>query len=428
MTIIKAFGRLSTLEIAKTNFLDLNCVLIKISNYMRYIILVLALTICGNITVAQNASERLFRASLTNNMEEAMTALGKGAKLDQQDAMGRTPLMMAAKLGYTPLVIIYSDRGANLNLKDNDGFTALMFAALDGQVDPAGVLIGKEADLEIKNKKGLSALMLAAENGNHEVMGALLENGAKPVFALASELETAEAGNTEQNKNATLINAILNHQTAEAINVINNGADADARSKRRIPALVLAASRKQVEIVDALVSKGADVNCRANDESRGIAQITPLHVAAANGNSDILRILITNGASVNAKEKTGLTPLMSAAELGNIVNIILLVDQGADMNAQDLDGASALLFAVMNNNTDASRILIDKGADVNLADEAMTTPLMLAAQEGNSEIVQMLLDKGANPKARRGANGYRATDFAKLNGHKAVANLIKSYQ
>jgi hypothetical protein len=95
---------------------------------------------------------------------------------------------------------------------------------------------------------------------------------------------------------------------------------------------------------------------------------------------------------------------------------------------QAYDGASALLMAVTNNNLDAARILLEKGADPNLADEEMTTPLMMSAQLGNAEIVQLLLDHKADPKIRRGANGYRAVDFAKVAGHKEVVKLFKDLQ
>ncbi|HHG85625.1 MAG TPA: ankyrin repeat domain-containing protein [Bacteroidetes bacterium] len=395
---------------------------------MKYFMFLCLLLISISSGMAQNARDMLIRASLTNDMGTAMTALGKGADLNDGDAMGRTPLMLAAKLGYTPLVIVYTDRGALVNAKDKEGITPLMFAARNNQIDPARVLASKDTDLEAKDKAGKTALMMAAELGHHEIMGLLLESGAKPVFTLASELETAQSDDVAENKNVTLLNAILNHNTEAALEAIRSGANPDVRNKRRIPAIVLAASRKQVEIVEALLDQGADVNSRANDESRGIAQITPLHVAAANGNADILRLLLSNGAMVNAQEKSGLTPLMSAAELGNIVNIILLVDRGAELNGQDHDGNSSLLFAVMNDNTDAARILLGKGADVNLADEEMTTPLMLAAQQGNLELVTLLLDSGANSKLRRGANGYRATDFARLNGYRDVAKYIKSRQ
>ncbi len=371
---------------------------------------------------AQSSDEVLIRSSIVNDMEGAMSALAKGAKIDCKDGNGRTPLMLASKLGHTPLVIIYLDRNANKELKDANGQSALSHACLNNQLDAVRILLEKDADPESKAKNGKTGLMMAAENGYHDVMGLLLEKGAKPVFALDTEIETAE---NSGDINANLINAILNHQEKDALQAIEAGAKPDHRSKSNLPVLILAAARQQEEVVNRLLDKGADVNIRANYAQGGIEQVTALHVAGAKGHTSILAILLARGAKVDAQEKTGLTPLMSAAEQGHVIPSILLLDKGANPNLQDYAGNSPLLLAVANNHQDVARILIEKGADVDLADGEFTTPLMLAAQYGYQDMVALLLKGGADPKLRRGSNGYRAIDFARVGGHKGIVQLLK---
>jgi len=372
-------------------------------------------------SMAQSANERLIRSSIVHDLGGVMGALDK-ANINCKDGNQRTPLMLASKLGHTDIVIVLLDRAAKTDLKDADGMTALHHAAVNNQQATCQVLLDQDVNMEAEAKNGQTSLMMAAENGYHELMGMLLEKGAKPKFTLDAEIETASGG---ENPKADLINAILNHDEMAAISALERGAKPDTRSKRNVPVLVLAAARQQEDIVNALLDQGADVNIRATDSERGIEQITALHVAAAKGHTSILAILLARGATLNAQEKTGLTPLMTSSEQGHIVPSILLLDKGADPNLQDYAGNSPVLLAAANNHIDLVRILIEKGADVNLTDAEFTTPLMLAAAGGNAELVKLLLKSGADKKMRRGSNGYRALDFARVSGHKQVVQLLK---
>lgn len=375
---------------------------------------------------AQTAAENdLLHASIVGDIEEAKAALGRGAKLECRDGMGATPLMLASKLGHTALVIIYLDKSASTVSVDQAGSNALMLAAKNGQSDAVRALVHQTPNLETTDRNGMTALMLSAENGHNEVMGILLEAGAKPRFTKEEDIEVAKTASNEDNLNAKLLNAIQNHDETTAVEMIQNGAKPDARSKRGIPALIMAASRKQTAVVEALLDKKADVNIRATDKEKGIEQITALHVAATNGHVEILQLLLDRGGNVNAQDKSGLTPLMAAAELGNTVAVILLIDKKADVNLQDYDGLTPLFLATVTGQLDVARILLENGAQPDLADDQFTTPLMIAAQQGDVELVKLLLEKGANAKARRGPNGYRAVDFAKVNGHKDVMALLK---
>jgi len=53
-----------------------------------------------------------------------------GANLDQQDKAGRTPLMLAAKMGYPKAVRDLLTLGADPTLRNSSGNSALKLAAL----------------------------------------------------------------------------------------------------------------------------------------------------------------------------------------------------------------------------------------------------------------------------------------------------------
>lgn len=388
-------------------------------------IFLLALLSFGFVFAQNPADNDLIRSSIIGDMGGMMAALSDGAKIECKDGMGRSPLMLAARLGHTPLVIVLLDKGASHNAVDAEGTNALMMASKNGHLEAATVILAKNPNVEARDKKGMTALMMAAENGHSEIMGLLLENGAKPKFTKEEDIEVAASGSQIDNLNAKLLNAIQNHEVEVALEMIAAGAKPDGRSKRGIPALILAASRKQVTVVEALLEKGADVNIRATDSEKGIEQFTALHIAAANGHVEILQILLDHKAFVNAQDKSGLTPLMAASEMGNNVAVILLLDKGAEINQQDYEGLSPLLLSAMAGRHDVARILLSHEADVDLADGSFLTPLMIAAQQGDTEMVEILIENGANVKLRRGANGYRAVDVAKLNGHKGIVNILK---
>jgi ankyrin repeat protein len=63
------------------------------------------------------------------------------------------------------------------------------------------------------------------------------------------------------------------------------------------------------EIVELLISKGADVNAKGDDGS------IPLGTATLTGRKEIAELLIAEGADVNAKDDDGETPLDRAIKM-----------------------------------------------------------------------------------------------------------------
>ena len=120
------------------------------------------------------------------------------------------------------------------------------------------------------------------------------------------------------------------------------------------------ARRQDWPEVQRLIAKGADVNSK--DKKYGN---TALMWASYNGNVEIVQALIDKGADINANSNPGRTALMWASISGHKEVVQLLLAKGADVNSKDVDGNTALIHAADEGRTEIVQALIDKGADVN---------------------------------------------------------------
>ena len=84
--------------------------------------------------------------------------LGKGAKVDTRDALGNTPLLLAAQLGWTDGISLLLDRRANVDLANNSGETPLIRAVQNRDIETVRALLAAGANpSKTDTGSGLSA-------------------------------------------------------------------------------------------------------------------------------------------------------------------------------------------------------------------------------------------------------------------------------
>ncbi|XP_057716399.1 kinase D-interacting substrate of 220 kDa B isoform X4 [Corythoichthys intestinalis] len=230
--------------------------------------------------------------------------------------------------------------------------------------------------------------------------------------------------------------------------------DVDSRSDNGQTPLMVAAEQGNLEIVQELIKRGANVNCddvdcwtalmsaskeghiqvveelldnEANMENRdmggwtalmwaaykgrtdvaqlllskganpnitGQYSVYPIIWAAGRGHAEIVHLLLQHGAKVNCSDKYGTTPLIWAARKGHYDSVMHLLANGADVDQEGANSMTALIVAVKGGYTEVVKELLKRNPNVNMTDKDGNTALAIAAKEGHTEIVQDLLDAG----------------------------------
>lgn len=122
--------------------------------------------------------------------------------------------------------------------------------------------------------------------------------------------------------------------------------------------LHLAAFFGQLELANALLDAGADVNARSSNAMKN----TPLHAAAAGGQLSLVERLLKRGADPNASQEGGWTALHSAAQAGNREMVEVLLANGAYVNSRAANNQSPLDLALSKGQQNVAALLEHLGA------------------------------------------------------------------
>jgi ankyrin repeat protein len=333
------------------------------------------------------------------------------------DWSNETPLHLAARKGNVESCKILIAGGAEVDIKDRGGLTPLHEAALYDKIDVAKLLVTNGANIRSKNKDGVTPLICALRGSERSNLVEFL---------------------------------------------IAQGADIDATADEKAEMLFLASSRGLTDLVERLITNGADVNSKYPTKvahyPSTVHQDTPLLEALRNGSIGVAKLLIAEGADVNARDSYGQLPLLLALR-GKTINefrrsihkwddfealdqdeqmqydavcegfreiVKQLVLRGADLSIRNEMGETPLHIVVNKDDKEMTELLIARGAEVNVRDLSGTTPLHCAAC-GHRDILRVLLANGANINAKDNG-GNTPLHGAALRGLKEIVELLLAHR
>jgi len=280
---------------------------------------------------------------------------------------------------------------------------------------------------------------LAARNGHLEILQFLYSNnclcGEKESRFQTTSLDLAVAM-----KHYNCVDFLISHANQETLD----------------SALLSASAEGQLEIVQKLISQGANLECRSIDIGA-----TPLDRAAYNGHLNVVSYLLEKKATVNQARPNGVTPLYLACQNKHKQVVDILIKYSANVNQSGNNDVSPLFIASQKGHSEIVEILLKHGAIPNFArNDDGTTPLFIASQNGHTKVVQLLLQYGANPNQtandtqspltissyrghteivalllqygadinQRAFGIYSALDNARNNNYESIVNLLSNYQ
>jgi uncharacterized protein len=125
--------------------------------------------------------------------------------------------------------------------------------------------------------------------------------------------------------------------------------------------LSLAAHFGRVDMVRALLEKGADANAISHSQILYIPSNTALHAAiAGKKNPEIIRMLIDAMETVDVADSNGYTPLHIAAFDDSASIAQMLIEAGADVFVLSFKDESAMDIAQKRNSQKVLKLLKDR--------------------------------------------------------------------
>jgi ankyrin repeat protein len=143
------------------------------------ILLLIALTACGDSAPDQPPPEDIWQAVNQGDSGEVKRFIEEGADVNDRDQYGNRLIGYACELQVMDLVELLLERGANPNFGHDRRKAPLHIAAFKGDAKLASLLLKHRARVNIVDKYGRTPLDIAEDKGYKEVSAVLRENGGK---------------------------------------------------------------------------------------------------------------------------------------------------------------------------------------------------------------------------------------------------------
>ena len=195
------------------------------------------------------------------------------------------------------------------------------------------------------------------------------------------------------------------------------GAEVDARADAGHTPSYYAAFGGHADVFQRLQDAGADMH------AVDAVHATLLHAAAAGGSMDIVEALLADGVDPNAVNFFRELPIHRAAQADRLDVVQRLFALGEDPNPTDAHAMTLLHKAANRDAVDTTTWLLDQGLDPLTGDLAGDTPMHNAATFGRERVLTLLLDRGVNIEIRN-ASGGTPLHAASAGGQAAIVEQL----
>ena len=202
-------------------------------------------------------------------------------------------------------------------------------------------------------------------------------------------------------------NACRHGNLNRVIELLNQGAPLNALKKEDPHPAWIASYYGNLNILEYLVSQGADIHYDYSPAIDGAVQ---------GGNLNICQYLLNSGVNIRDDPITMYRACMSTKPSAYEI-IELLYEHGGIINCRSADGDHIITSLATIGDIDKLKFLFELGASPNVDSGG---PLQYACIHGEIEVVKLLLDYGARVNVYKG----RALKLAKTRGHRDIAQLL----
>lgn len=291
----------------------------------------------------------LHMACRTKNFQVVQDLIAAGADVNARINYGGTPLIMASANSTPAVVQLLLDAGADIHAADEEGYTALLEAAWEGRAETAKLLLSRGAKTEVEmNLQGYKrplemgdfwdALNYKRRTSTLRVLLPHLDCNAPN--RKCSPLRTAVLYE-HWAAVSLMIEAGARHYEGETLSVMGRGKRQPLQQARAVRALAKLGHLPSNADFEQAVAEDLRPVVRSMVE-HGSNPSHGLHFAKE---VEMVDLLVSLGANVNAPNETGEFPLQSAVRTENIPVIKRLRALGADPMARDARGHTAVDLA-----------------------------------------------------------------------------------
>jgi ankyrin repeat protein len=319
-----------------------------------------------------NDAAALHTASRADDVETLGLLRAAGADLTALDADGDTPLQAAAAAGAPHAAAFLVAQGARVD-DVRQGRTPLALALERGHLEVAHVLLQHGADAMAPiGSESRPALLHAAQTGDLRTMNLLLGFGVRPDL-------------NDPDGVPVLAHAVARNDESITRALLEAGATPDVDAPAPHRSLLEQAIRDGGPgVVDLLLAHGANPGVL----SREGQPLLPLAVAL--GRVDVAEALLDAGTNVNTLLVSPVSEEFLALLPGRYARFHLTRDEGL----------TPLMVAVLRGDLELTKLLMKRGASLGPTRGQVKYPLGMAADRRNIPMMQVLLGRDPAEAAR----------------------------